>query len=351
MKRDKKLSLLIAFVMVLSLACGFLSVANTPTPQVPSTNIPTSAAMETLPVSNHLMEPDENAPAPANWIDDVESSGTGPEGRAPYGDSYKLNRFERPFSKDMTYIPDLDIHRFGLSEDGDWYYISILLIGADPNNALGINYGAEIDLNRDGFGDYLLWAHPPYTTQWSTDTVQVFKDSNLDSAGQSATQADANAGGNGYDTLVFDGSNPQSEDPDLAWVRMNIDQATTVQFAFKKSLTGPVFMLGVVSDGGLKDASKFDYADHFTEAEAGSSVRNNKHYPLGAVYAVDNTCWEAYGIKTTGFEPKLCQPIDLSSETQPPSNGGSDLACNPPPDCNGDEEGNGNYNPQTCGCE
>ena len=82
-----------------------------------------------------------------------------------------------------------------------------------------------------------------------------------------------------------------------------------LQIAFKKDLTGPAFMLGVVSDAGLKDVSKFDYVDHIAEADAGSSVRNNPYYPLGVLYAVDNTCWEAYGMQTTGYEPKLCQPI------------------------------------------
>jgi hypothetical protein len=276
-------------------------------------------------------------------IDDVESSGTGPQGWAPYGDSYKLNRFERPFGQDMTYIPDMDIHRFGLSEDEDWYYISIQLIGNDPNNALGIHYGVEIDLNADGFGDYILWARPPYTPQWDTSTVQVFQDSNLDSGGLSALQSDAVFDGNGYDTLIFDGSAQQNSDPDVAWVRMSADATATIQFAFKKSLTGSFFMVGIVSDTGLKDVSKYDYADHFTEADAGSPVRNNQYYPLGLVYAVDNTCWEAYGFQTTGYEPKLCQPILQPTHTPPPE--GPILACNPPPNCGG-----GPYDPQTCEC-
>jgi hypothetical protein len=301
------------------------------------------------------MEPAETIPAPAKWIDDVESSGTGPEGRAPYGDSYKLNRFERPFLEDMTYVADIDIKKFGLSEDADWYYISMQLVGQDPNNALGVDYGAEIDLNADGFGDYLLWTHPPYTARWDTGTVQIFKDSDLDSAGQSATRSDAVFDGNGYDTSVFDGSAQNNTDPDLAWVRMSEGQSMIIQMALKKSFTGPSFMLGVVSDGGLRDVSKFDYADHFTEGEAGSSVKSNQYYPLGSVYAVDNTCWEAYGIQTTGYEPKLCQPI-LQPVTPSPGNddslGGSSSSCSQPPDCNGpDEEGSGNYNSDTCSCE
>jgi hypothetical protein len=300
-----------------------------------------------IPVTGHLMVPANLVPLPGKMIDDVESSGTGSEGRAPYGDSYKLNRFERPFLKDMTYMADIDIHKFGLSEDEDWYYISIQLMGNDPNHAPGINYGAEIDLNADGFGDYILWTHPPYSPQWDTNTVQVFQDSNQDTGGLSALKADAVSDGDGYDTLVFDGSSQENADPDLAWVRTTGSDGATVQIAFKKSLTGSAFILGVVADAGLKDISKFDYADHIAEADAGSSVQNNPYYPLGALYAVDNTCWEAYGIQMTGYEPKLCQPI-----LQPVSTGSPDeeeepvLFCNPPPNCGG-----GPYDPVTCNCQ
>jgi hypothetical protein len=349
MRTPKTLYLYLAFTLVLGVACSLSSLASAPPAELPATAAPTSPPVQTTSVPDHLMEPAESVPVPAKWIDDVESSGTGPEGRAPYGDSYKLNRFERPFSRDMTYVADLDIKKFGLSEDTDWYYVSMQLIGQDPNNTVEIDYGAEIDLNADGFGDYIVWAHPPYTANWDTSMVQIFKDSNGDSAGQSATRSDAVFDGNGYDTLVFDGSAQNNADPDLAWVRMSEEQTTVIQIAFKKSLTGPKFMLGVVADGGLKDVSKFDYADHFTEADAGSSVKNNRYYPLGAVYAMDNTCWEAYGFKTTGYEPKLCQPILQPVPTS--SGGGSDSACSQPPDCNGDEPGSGNYNPDTCSCE
>lgn len=362
MKKHKILYLYIAFTLALSAACASPAPTNDPSPQgsvgsssLPAegpteATIPTSepAVTEGVPVTGHLVTPAPIVPTPGKMVDDVESSGTGPEGRAPYGDSYKLNRFERPFLQDMTYVPELDIHRFGLSEDQDWYYVSIRLIGNDPNHELGIHYGAEIDLDADGFGDYVIWASPPYREQWDTVNIQVIQDSNRDAGGISAMQSDAVFDGNGYDTLVFDGSAQENADPDLAWVRMSKDQTATIQFAFKKSLTGALFMVGVVSDVGLKDVSKYDYADHFTEAEAGSPVKNNQYYPLGSLYAVDNTCWEAYGIRTTGYEPKLCQPI--LQPTQIPSNdpdepGAPAMACVPEPACpNG-------YDSSTCECK
>jgi hypothetical protein len=359
MKKRQPLYLCIVLVVTLGVACTPSSLSSrTPFPVSPSivpspspnepveNSTPTSmpSATATIPVTTHLMRPADVVPVPGKWIDDVESSETGPEGRTPTGDSYKRNRFERPFLKDMTYVPDLDIRKFGLSEDEEWYYISIHLVGKDPNNPLDINYGTEIDLNADGLGDYIVWAHPPYTLKWDTRTVQVFQDSNLDTARGSALPSDAVF--DGYDTLVFDGSVRENSDPDLAWVRMSGDAGATLQMAFKKSLSGFAFMLGVVSDAGLKDVSKFDYAIHFTEADIGSPVRSNKYYPLGLLYAVDNTCWEVYGFQARGSEPKLCQPVLQPVITQSPDN----EACNPPPDCNGDEPGTGNYNPNTCEC-
>jgi hypothetical protein len=291
------------------------------------------------------MKPLDAVPVPVKTVDDVISLGDG----APYGDSYPLNRFERPFLQDMTYVADLDITRFSISQDQDWYYVSLHLAGSDPNNAREIHYAAEIDLNANGAGDYLIWTRPPYTTEWSTSSVRVFQDSNGDTAGQSAIEADVNSNGNGYDSLVFDGSGTENADPDLAWVRLSPDQPGLVQIAFKQSLTGPAFLLGVVSDAGLKDVSRYDYADHIAEAEAGSPVRNNIFFPLGSLYGVDNTCLEAIGIQTTGYEPKLCQPILLpvnTKEPEPETVPTPILACNPPPDCGG-----GPYNPETCQCE
>jgi hypothetical protein len=183
--------------------------------------------------------------------------------------------------------------------------------------------------------------------QWNTGTVQVFQDSNRDSGGLSSLKSDAVSDGDGYDTLIFDGSSSDNADPDLAWVRTNEDRGTILQIAFKKSLTGTAFLLGVVSDAGLKDVSKFDYADHIAEADAGSSVQNNPYYPLGELYAVDNTCWEAYGMQTTGYEPKLCQPILQPVNTESPDEEEEPvLACNPPPNCGG-----GPYDPETCECQ
>jgi hypothetical protein len=64
----------------------------------------------------------------------------------------------------------------------------------------------------------------------------------------------------------------------------------------------------VITDAGLKSIADLDYIDRFTEAEAGSPVRNDQYYPLKALYGVDNVCREAQGFTGTGQEPQRCEP-------------------------------------------
>ncbi len=333
-----------ASLLLFALACG-ISSSSTPEGAIPATGLtPTSEpsiAVTTAPATNtagaptsttatHAMQPSDTPPA-GSIVHDVESSGTGPQGRAPYGDSFQINRFERPFLQDMTYVPDLDISGFSISSDKDWYYVSIALIGKDPNNSLGIDFAVEIDLDQDGYGDTILWGRSPFNGQWTTDNVQVFADKNHDTSGLSSMKADTSAG-DGYETMIFDGS-AGGEDPDLAWVRMNAGPSAQIQFAFKKSLAEAPFMLGVLADGGLKDVTKLDYNDHFSAAEAGSPVRDNSNYPLKSLFAVDNVCRAGVGFSLTGNEPQGC----------PVKAGPSDKECPAQPGC-------GNWDPVACTC-
>jgi hypothetical protein len=245
---------------------------------------------------------------------DVDSSGTGPEHRAPYGDSYGINLFERPFTETvMDYLPALDITTFSLSSDEEWYYVTVDLSGGDMNDPLGINYAVELDTDHDGFGDYLVWAGPPYTTDWLAETVRVFQDTNHDTGGRSAEKTDAVFKGDGYDTLIFDRG--QGNDPDTAWVRLNPKTSAAIQIAFKRSLVGNAFMWGVWADAGLRDPSQFNYNDRFKETTAGSPEKREKYYPIKAISQVDNTCWAPEGFKPTGYEPHLCP----SDEPPPPN--------------------------------
>jgi hypothetical protein len=237
---------------------------------------------------------------------DVVCVDTAAEQRAPYGDSYDINLFERPFMQDMSYVADLDITSYNLSMDEKFYYVSIALVGANPNNTLGIQYGVELDLDADGFGDYIIIARPPFDVEWSTDNVQVVWDTDHDTGGLSAERSDAPLPGDGYDTVIFDGGRGPDDDPDLAWVRVNAGVNATVQFAFKRELSENRFMYGVIADAGLKEIADLDYVDRITEADAGSPIRGDADYPLKALFGVDNTCREVQGFEGTGEEPQRC---------------------------------------------
>jgi len=361
----KKIFVLFAVILMVSMACnlpffnGTQSPQAPPVPPAPAPASTTSGGSTALPASTitstntaavlHVIKPSDGPPATGTIIYDVESSGTAPQKRAPYGDAYNINRLERPFLQDMTYVPSLDIVTAIVSQDANWFYVSIKLIGNDPNNPLGINYGVELDTNHDGFGDYIIWAHAPYATAWDTVNVGIFADKNHDTAGLSPEKSDAPFKGDGYETQIFHGGAGDA-DPDMAWVRMNAGANATIQFAFKKSWSGTVFMLGALSDAGLKDVTKLDYVDRFTEEQAGSPVKSNKYYPLKALFAVDNTCQAAFGFTPTGYEPKLCPPPDAQ-----PTKPGPGRPTPPPPACQltlriCESQGYCSFDARTCSC-
>lgn len=303
----KKMTFIFVVFILMTQACNLSNPSVSVTEPVSSTEAPTIIPVVETPAIQHQLIPvsDTNVrPYP-----DVTSADTAPEKRAPYGDSFAFNRLERPFLQDMTYIPDLDVSSLAISEDADWYYISIGVVGKNPNNSMGINFGVEIDKSLDGFGDYLLLAQPPYSEEWTANNVQIFEDTNRDTAGTSATKSDAPFSGNGFDTLIHDVPQNIGDDIDLVWVRINANEYATVQFAIKKTWAGSTFMFGVMADAGLKDISKLDYVDFMSEKDAGSPVRSNSYYPLKGLYAFDNTCLQAIGFTPTGFEPKICPEI------------------------------------------
>jgi hypothetical protein len=266
----------------------------------PTVEVPTPTIMV-----SHALVPSGSV-KPGELIHDVVSVDTAAEQRAPYGDSYDINLLERPFLADMSYVADLDIASYNLSKDEKFYYVSIELVGTNPNNALGIQYAVELDLDADGYGDTIVVAYPPHSAEWSTDNVQVWSDTNHDTGGLSAAKSDAPLPGNGYDKLIFDGGRRADDDPDLAWARVNAGRYATVQFAFKLKLAENRFMYGVIADGGPRDISDLDYVDRFTEADAGSPVRDHSNYPLKVLFGVDNTCRTAQGFEGTWEEPQRC---------------------------------------------
>lgn len=328
MNGKSQLFFMFAILILLVQACN-LPGPSQPAETVVPTDMPTLEPPPTeAPVVQRQVFP-VSAPE-SKLFYDVDSASTAPEKRAPYGDSYDINRLERPFLQDMTYIPDLDIRSFSISQTSDWYYVSMGLVGIEPNNSLGINYGVELDLNSDGFGDFVILAVPPYSSDWTAENVRIYADNNHNTAGVSSAGSDAPFNADGYETQVFDGNGSLGDDPDLAWVRINAGPYATVQFAFKKSWAGDTFMFGTFADAGLKDVTMLDYVDRFTEHEAGSPVKDKQYYPLGVLFAIDNTCQEAQGFQPTGYEPKLCPPE--ATPTKEPG-GGNPPGTTPEPSC------------------
>jgi len=336
MKAEKlaALGLVGAIVGFAILACNLGSaiapaqstVLDTPIPIIPAVAVATATVTVT-----HVVVP-AGAPGSGQLVYDVVSKDTAAERRAPYGDSYDINRLSRPFLQDMTYVEDLDIVTYTVSSDSTWWYVSLELVGVNPNNDLGIDYGIELDLDHDGFGDYLIRAHPPYAATWDTAPVKIFQDKNHNTSGLSAEKSDAPITADGYEALIFNGGVGDA-DPDMAWVRVNAGAQATVQFAFKKSWSGVVFMLGALADAGLKDPGKLDYVDRFTIAEAGSPLRENSNYPLKALFAFDNVCREAFGFDATGYEPQLCPRAEptATKKPKPPTEVPPPSSCQPPP--------------------
>jgi hypothetical protein len=344
----KRLSILFAIVVLVAaaLSCNLPAAATSqqqssspqPSPNEAALSTTAPAPTSTLaatstPSITHSMTPSDINPT-GTLMYDVDSSGTASQHRAPYGDSYNINLFERPFTqKDMTYVPSLDITTFQLTSDSTWYYVFIGLIGNNPNDPIDIDYGVEIDQDHDGFGDVLVWAQPPYGTRWTTDGVKVYTDPNHDTGGASPEKSDANATtnapypGDGYETVIF--NQGQGDDPDLAWARIDPQNPNTVDFAFKQSLAGPSFMWGVWADAGLKNPGMFNYNDRFTNAQAGSPIGNSQYYPINAIYAVDNTCRAAYGFTPSGYEPLLCPSKTLPAAV--PTNKPPKSSCTPVP--------------------
>ena len=329
MKRSKIVSIPPALMILLIavMACGlgqtFQPVLSTLLPQSPTQlgASPTAAVirkdstavfMTATPRVTHIMRPANVAPVGYVIYDDVSDS-TAADKRAPGGDNYSANQLERPFLQDMTYNANLDISSFTVGRDQDWYYVSIVLVGNDPNDKLGIDYGVELDVNHDGYGDALIWAHPPYPIAWDTAPVQIFQDKNHDTGGLPGSESGSSLTGDGYETLIFNGGGGDI-DPDAAWVRVNAGMQGLVQFAFKRAWSQDDFMLGVIADGGLKDPGKMDYVVHMTQAEAGSPIVDSGYYPLKGLFAFDNVCRAAYGFQPTGNEPQLCpqgEPIPV----------------------------------------
>jgi hypothetical protein len=292
-------------------------------PEATSTPLPVAteppAATDT-PSVTHTMIP---AASVSGWttITDTSSAAMASQKRAPGGEDYNMNRFERPFtSGDMVYHPEVDIQTAKLGYDSHFYYVDIAVQGVNPDTKLiDGTYAVEFDVNNDGRGDYIVIAKPPFGQDWSTTTMFIGKDANDDVGGPHPLESDAPYKTDGYETTLF--TNTQNQDPDMAWSRLSPDKANTIEIAFKRSLlSSGEFMWGVWADNGNNDLALQDINDRFTSQEAGTSIYGLPYYPLAKVALLDNTCRWTFGFTPTGKEPGLC--AGAVAPTTPPTGPG-----------------------------
>ncbi|TFG49393.1 MAG: hypothetical protein E4H33_02350 [Anaerolineales bacterium] len=272
----------------------------TPRPTLEPTLTPTLK-----PASGHLISPGKIKERVDSYLVDYNSSDYAEEG-VTYGDQYKANILERPFtSEDMVYQGNIDIIRVNLKVMDTWAYAIIYLANDLPSTGT-MRYGMELDLDENGRGDYLIRSYLPTSTEWSVSGVQVFYDLDGDVGSTRPMVNDPpDQSLNGYEVLLFDSG--EGEDPDLVWVRRNPDELNSLQIAYKNDLIGMTgYLWSAWADDGLKAPDYRDYNDRFTEESAGSPYPGSPLYPIKSVYLVDTTCRSYFGFTPTGNEPGLC---------------------------------------------
>jgi len=297
----------------------------------PSTSVPLSGTTQS---SNQVDSAPTPLPtsaiqqgnAPVNLPDkrddhasDINSFSAAAKKMAPPGSDVFVNDlYERPFNATTmdTYFPYIDIVDTQGYIDNTWGYATITLSGVDANGHLPAKYGVELDLNKDGRGDWLVLVSNPSSTDWSTQGVQAWKDTNGDVGGMTPLVSDNSSSGNGYETLVFD-QGKGSDNPDGAWASLSSADNKTIQIAFKLSMIGnpKSYMMGAWAGTDLNPAM-FDLNDHMTHVQAGDPDSNVQFYPIKALSEIDNTCRLAIGFDPTGKEPGLC-PTFIKQHTKP----------------------------------
>ncbi|NIS81417.1 MAG: hypothetical protein GTO14_14710 [Anaerolineales bacterium] len=288
-----------------------------PEPTVPPPMEETPAPEATpTPTIVHVTWPD-NPSGLSSFMTDRSTRALASERRA-IADNFDWNLLERPYTAEvMDYKEHIDIIRGELDLSSPWVYVTIFLEGSPPETS-EVMYAVEIDLDIDGRGDWFIGGLVPPSSEWTTDGVRAWRDSNNDVGGTIPLRSESpQPAWNGYDELVFDQG--LGSDPDAAWIRRSPTHPDRVQLAFKHNLIGSdgSFMWGAWSDEGVKEAGWLDYNDHFTLDEAGSPAPGD-YYPIMSLHLVDNTCRWGVGFTPDGTEPGVCFIPPTPTPTSPP---------------------------------
>jgi hypothetical protein len=286
----------------------------TPIPFVETTSSPEPGGT----ASPHQIIPNEPGNA-EGVIQDVRSEIWANLNQVESGDDYNTNLYERPFTqKAMVYTGEVDIKRAEITSDANFFYVSIEVNNLDQTtNTLNGAYAVELDVDKDGRGEFIIWTFFPTSKNWTTNSVSVFIDTNNDVGHLLPLKSEAPwKDGNGYDNEIF--SPKYYTDPDMAWSRISPSNPRIVQIAFKRSIAVfKAFLWGVWADKELHNSFQMDYNDHYTLEEAGSPYDNNEYFPIRLLHSLDNTCRAPYGFKPTFKEPGICPPDKMASSTPP----------------------------------
>ena len=255
----------------------------------------------------HVMVPEEPAELSNTFVTDFNSIDFADEGFT-YSDQFFINRYERPFTVEMEqYRGYLDLILTNMKVNPPWIYAVIYLAEELPETSEAI-YSLEFDVDLDGRGDFLVQAAMPPDDQWTVAGVQVLEDGDDDVGGPNPVLADPpeDVTSNGFEIVLFEGG--LGVDPDLAWVRRNSEDPTSLEIALKQSLVGEGgFFWSVWADEGLRKPDFKDYNDRFSFQEAGSPYPEHDFHPIQAIYLVDSTCRSWYGLEPVGDELGICQ--------------------------------------------
>jgi hypothetical protein len=242
----------------------------------------------------------------AQIIHDQTCASTAQNKQAPGGDEYTIGRFERPFDREMGYLPALDIVRAELTRPLDgWVYFKITLEAAPtPSSAV---YGIELDLNIDGRGDYLIQVASPTRSEWAESGIKMWWDSDGDVGGQVINRSDPMGNkGSGFESQKI--NSDVKKNTGQIWSRL-IDLG--LEIAIKEDLIGGKqgkFTWKPYTDGNPFPPSQYDLNDYYLLTKAGSPILGERDYPLKAVFAVDNTCRGLSGLMPSGSEQGVCPP-------------------------------------------
>lgn len=351
MKKNVRSFVAGSVILTSILACNISGATATPEVVVPATEVvqvvDTAGPPTDAPIAHEIVP----AALPENrssHAGDYDSSVTAEQKKSNGGDRFTFERFERPFNANTMdiYFPELDIIDTFVYQDDLWIYGTIQVVDRSAASASPYRFAMQVDNEGDGKGDFLVIAANPPSTDWTTNGVQVYFDSNSDVGDLTAMLTDENSTSDGFDALVFDQG--KGNDPDAAWTRVSPNDSNIVEIAVKRTVVGNPerYLVDMWAGHGSLDPVLFDYNDHFTHEQAGAADPGFPNfYPIKALYEIDNSCRMAVGFEPTGYEPGLCPVLAPDKPVTQP--GGCTASTRQIIACT---FGNGTWDPNTCTC-